>query len=149
MLPTGRNFYSVDNRAVPTPTAWELGRRSAENLILRHLQDQGLYLKSLALSVWGTARTIPPLCLVVEVAAPGLLVIKHHRGDDVGKFVNVAVSLVPAVVVAPTVEKLAVGGFPAVPSLGGVVGLPLGFGEAPGVHVAATTSAPFASFVAR
>src|SRR6266536_807598 len=43
------------------------------------------------LSVWGTARTIPPLCLVVEVAAPGLLVIKHHRGDDVGKFVNVAV----------------------------------------------------------
>jgi len=43
------------------------------------------------LSVWGTARTIPPLCLVVEVAAPGLLVIKHHRGGDVGKFVNVAV----------------------------------------------------------
>jgi len=44
-----------------------------------------------ALSVWGTARTIPPLCVVVEVAAPGLLVIKHHRGGDAGKFVNVAV----------------------------------------------------------
>jgi cobaltochelatase CobN len=56
VLPTGRNFYSVDNRVVPTPTAWELGRRSAENLLLRHLQDHGHYLKSLALSVWGTAN---------------------------------------------------------------------------------------------
>jgi hypothetical protein len=44
-----------------------------------------------ALSVWGTVRTIPPLCVVVEVAAPGLLVIKHHRGGETGKFVNVAV----------------------------------------------------------
>ena len=43
------------------------------------------------LSVWGTVRTIPPLCMVVEVAAPGLLVIKHHRGGEAGKFVNVAV----------------------------------------------------------
>jgi len=56
VLPTGRNFYSVDNRAVPTPTAWELGRKSAENLILRHFQDHGVYLKSLALSLWGTAN---------------------------------------------------------------------------------------------
>jgi hypothetical protein len=44
-----------------------------------------------ALSVWGTVRAIPPLCFVVEVAAPGLLVVKHHRGDEAGKFVNVAV----------------------------------------------------------
>ena len=43
------------------------------------------------LHVWGTVRAIPPLSIVVEVAAPGLLVIKHHRGDDSGKFVNVAV----------------------------------------------------------
>jgi hypothetical protein len=46
--------------------------------------DQELY-------VWGTVRAIPPLCIVVEVAAPGLLVVKHHRGDELGKFVNVAV----------------------------------------------------------
>jgi hypothetical protein len=46
--------------------------------------DEGLY-------VWGTVRAIPPLCIVVEVAAPGLLVVKHHRGDELGKFVNVAV----------------------------------------------------------
>lgn len=56
VLPTGRNFYSVDARAVPTPTAWELGRKSAENLVLRHLQDHGHYLRAVALSVWGTAN---------------------------------------------------------------------------------------------
>jgi cobaltochelatase CobN len=55
-LPTGRNFYSVDNRAVPTPAAWELGRKSAENLLLRHFQDHGNALKALALSVWATAN---------------------------------------------------------------------------------------------
>ena len=41
--------------------------------------------------VWGTTRTIPMYCFVLEVASPGLLVIKHHRGDESGKFVNVAV----------------------------------------------------------
>ena len=46
--------------------------------------DQGLY-------VWGTVRALPALSIVVEVAAPGLLVVKHHRGDESGKFVNVAV----------------------------------------------------------
>jgi hypothetical protein len=43
------------------------------------------------LYVWGTVRALPAVVLVVEVAAPGLLVVKHHRGDDSGKFVNVAV----------------------------------------------------------
>jgi hypothetical protein len=42
------------------------------------------------LRVWGTTRQIPVFCFVLEVAAPGLLVVKHHRGE-VGKFVNVAV----------------------------------------------------------
>ena len=56
VLPTGRNFFSVDNRAVPTPTAWQLGQKSAESLVLRHLQDHGHHLRSVALSVWGTAN---------------------------------------------------------------------------------------------
>ncbi|MBB4053204.1 cobaltochelatase CobN [Devosia subaequoris] len=56
VLPTGRNFYSVDARAVPTPSAWELGRKSAESLVLRHLQDHGHHLAAVALSVWGTAN---------------------------------------------------------------------------------------------
>jgi len=41
-------------------------------------------------SVWGTVRAIPTFCFVLEVAAPGLLVVKHHRPDP-GKFVNVVV----------------------------------------------------------
>ena len=56
VLPTGRNFFSVDNRAVPTPTAWELGRKSAESLVTRHFQETGTWLKSAALSAWGTAN---------------------------------------------------------------------------------------------
>ncbi len=43
------------------------------------------------LCVWGATRAIPSLCLVVEVAAPGLIVIKHHSSETTGKFVNVAV----------------------------------------------------------
>src|SRR5216684_4656191 len=42
------------------------------------------------LKVWGATRVIPTFSLVIEVAAPGLLVVKHHRGET-GKFVNVAV----------------------------------------------------------
>jgi len=42
-------------------------------------------------AVWGATRTIPPGGFVLEVAAPGLLVIKEHRGQSSGKFVNIAV----------------------------------------------------------
>jgi len=43
------------------------------------------------LSVWGATRVLPPFCLVLEVAAPGLLVIKQHRGGEHTKFANIAV----------------------------------------------------------
>ena len=43
------------------------------------------------LCIWGTAHNIPTFCLVVEVVEPGLIVIKHHRGEQSGKYVNVAV----------------------------------------------------------
>ena len=56
VLPTGRNFYSVDIRAVPTPTAWELGQRSAEAVLTRHFQLHGNPLRRLVLSLWGTAN---------------------------------------------------------------------------------------------
>jgi len=51
----------------------------------------GVWRNEEGLFVWGTARVIPALSIVVEVAAPGLLVVKHHRGGESGKFVNVAV----------------------------------------------------------
>jgi hypothetical protein len=43
------------------------------------------------LVVWGAARSLPRFCFVLEVVAPGLLIIKHSRGGDSGKFVNIAV----------------------------------------------------------
>ena len=55
LLPTGRNFYSVDLRALPTEAAWDLGRRSAELLLDQHLMQEGEPLLQLALSVWGTS----------------------------------------------------------------------------------------------
>ena len=56
VLPTGRNFYSLDNRTVPTPTAWNLGQKSAEDLLIRHFQDFGQYPKAIGLSAWGTSN---------------------------------------------------------------------------------------------
>ncbi|WP_458525041.1 cobaltochelatase subunit CobN [Onishia taeanensis] len=55
VLPTGRNFFSVDNRAVPSPAAWSLGEASAQAFIERYLQDHGDYPRRLGLSIWGTA----------------------------------------------------------------------------------------------
>ncbi len=56
VLPTGRNFHSVDTRAVPTETAWELGKKSAELLCLRHAQDHGDHLRSAGITAWGTSN---------------------------------------------------------------------------------------------
>lgn len=55
VLPTGRNFYSVDIRAIPTETAWDVGRRSAEVLVETYTQEHGEYPSTLGLSVWGTS----------------------------------------------------------------------------------------------
>ncbi len=56
VLPTGRNFYSVDSRAVPTPAAYELGRKSAELLVRRYVQDHGDWPQSFGLTAWGTSN---------------------------------------------------------------------------------------------
>ena len=56
VLPTGRNFYSIDSRTVPTPAAWLLGWKSASMMLDRHRQDHGAWPKRLALSAWGTSN---------------------------------------------------------------------------------------------
>ncbi|PYE90033.1 cobaltochelatase subunit CobN [Phyllobacterium leguminum] len=56
VLPTGRNFFSIDSRAVPTPAAWELGKKSAELLITRYTQDHGEWPTSFGLTAWGTSN---------------------------------------------------------------------------------------------
>jgi cobaltochelatase CobN len=55
VLPTGRNFYSVDTRAVPSPASWQLGWKSAQLLIERYTQEHGQYPETLAISAWGTS----------------------------------------------------------------------------------------------
>ncbi|MBT6442334.1 MAG: cobaltochelatase subunit CobN [Alphaproteobacteria bacterium] len=56
VLPTGRNFYSVDTRAVPTAAAWSLGWKSAQRLVEQYAQDHGDWPHTMALSAWGTSN---------------------------------------------------------------------------------------------
>jgi cobaltochelatase CobN len=56
VLPTGRNFFGIDPRTVPTQTAWECGKRIADRLLERHRQDHGEYPRKLALVIWGTSN---------------------------------------------------------------------------------------------
>src|SRR3546814_15610521 len=56
VLPTGRNFYSLDARALPTPAAWTLGWRSADALLQGHRQDHGEWPRAILLNAWGTAN---------------------------------------------------------------------------------------------
>ncbi len=55
VLPTGRNFYSVDPKAIPSRLAWETGQRLADDLLARHRADTGEWPRSVGLSVWGTS----------------------------------------------------------------------------------------------
>lgn len=56
VLPTGRNFFSLDARSLPTPAAWTLGWRSADALLQRHRQDHGEWPRAILLNAWGTAN---------------------------------------------------------------------------------------------
>ena len=55
VLPTGRNFYSVDPKAVPSRLAWETGVAMADSLLTRYRTDHGDWPRSVGLSVWGTS----------------------------------------------------------------------------------------------
>jgi cobaltochelatase CobN len=55
ILPTGRNFYSVDPRALPSQAAWQVGQQLAKEVLARHWKEKGFYPKSVAISIWGTS----------------------------------------------------------------------------------------------
>ncbi|MBK1786936.1 cobaltochelatase subunit CobN [Prauserella cavernicola] len=55
VLPTGRNFYTVDPKAVPSRLAWETGQALADSLLRRYREDTGDWPRSVGLSVWGTS----------------------------------------------------------------------------------------------
>ncbi|MGH4008431.1 MAG: cobaltochelatase subunit CobN, partial [Pseudonocardiaceae bacterium] len=55
VLPTGRNFYSVDPKAIPSRNAFEVGAALADSLLARHRADTGSWPVSVGLTVWGTS----------------------------------------------------------------------------------------------
>ena len=66
VLPTGRNFYSVDPKAVPSELAWDAGRRLADDLLARYEAEDGVLPETVGIVVWGTAAM-------------------RTQGDDVGE----------------------------------------------------------------
>jgi cobaltochelatase CobN len=55
VLPTGRNFYSVDPKALPTQLSWQVGQDLASALLQRHLDEEGTYPRTVGIVLWGTA----------------------------------------------------------------------------------------------
>ena len=55
VLPTGRNFYSVDPKTLPSPTAWEVGKDLGNALLDKYLQEEGGYPEMVGVVVWGTS----------------------------------------------------------------------------------------------
>ena len=55
VLPTGRNFYSMDPRSIPSETSWQIGKQLADSLVERFMADEGQYPESVGISVWGTS----------------------------------------------------------------------------------------------
>ncbi len=54
ILPTGRNFYSLDPRSIPTRAAWKVGVLQAESLLERYIQDEGKYPENIGIILWST-----------------------------------------------------------------------------------------------
>ena len=56
LLPTGRNFYSIDPRTLPTKVAWEIGKKMADDVINRFIQEEGHYPESVGIILWATSN---------------------------------------------------------------------------------------------
>jgi len=87
VLPTGRNLYSVDPKAIPSPLAWEVGVALAERLVDRHLAETGSYPRTVGLVVWGTANMRTQGDDVAEALA--LLGVRPRWHDQSGRVVAV------------------------------------------------------------
>jgi cobaltochelatase CobN len=56
ILPTGRNFYAVDPRALPSQAAWQVGQQLARETLARYLKEEKAYPEMVGLSIWGTSQ---------------------------------------------------------------------------------------------
>ena len=91
VLPTGRNFYSVDPKAIPSRLAWDVGCKLADALLERHMREEGRHPESVGLVVWGTAAMRTGGDDVAEALA--LLGVRPVWADESGRVTGV--ELVP------------------------------------------------------
>lgn len=56
LLPTGRNFYGVDPRSLPTPAAWEIGKQLGDQVIERYILEEGHYPENIGMVFWSGAN---------------------------------------------------------------------------------------------
>jgi cobaltochelatase CobN len=101
VLPTGRNLFTADPRTMPTPTAFDLGRAAAQEVLTRYLQDHGDWPRSLVIDLWGSAS----LRTGGEEIAQGLFLMGCRPQWDAatGRVTGVEV-LPPATVGRPRVD---------------------------------------------
>jgi cobaltochelatase CobN len=85
VLPTGRNFYSVDPKAIPSRTSFQTGLALADSLLARHLADEGEYPRCVGLTVWGTSAMRTQGDDIAEVLA---LIGCRPRWDDASRRVT-------------------------------------------------------------
>lgn len=101
VLPTGRNLFTADPRTMPTPTAFDLGRAAAEEMLRRYLQDHGDWPRSLVIDLWGSAS----LRTGGEEIAQGLFLMgcRPQWDASTGRVTGIEV-LPPAAVGRPRVD---------------------------------------------
>jgi cobaltochelatase CobN len=101
VLPTGRNLFTADPRTMPTPTAFDLGRAAAEEMLRRYLQDHGDWPRSLVIDLWGSAS----LRTGGEEIAQGLFLMgcRPQWDASTGRVTGIEV-LPPATVGRPRVD---------------------------------------------
>jgi cobaltochelatase CobN len=101
VLPTGRNLFTADPRTMPTPTAFDLGRAAAQEVLTRYLQDHGDWPRSLVIDLWGSAS----LRTGGEEIAQGLFLMGCRPQWDAatGRVTGIEV-LPPAMVGRPRVD---------------------------------------------
>jgi cobaltochelatase CobN len=136
VLPTGRNFYSVDPKAVPSRLAWETGVAMADSLLTRYREDHGDWPRSVGLSVWGTSAMRTAGDDIAEVLA--LLGVRPVWDDASRRVVNLEpIGLTelgrPRIDVTVRISGFFRDAFPhVVTMLDDAVGLVAGLDEAPG-----------------
>ena len=111
VLPTGRNLFTADPRTLPTPTAMELGRLAADEVVRAHLQTHGDTLRTVVIDLWGSAT----LRTGGEEIAQGLALLGCRPIWDHGSGRVTGVEVLPTATSGTPARRRDVAHFGAVP----------------------------------